>query len=291
MASFVQTLPPAVRPYAELMRLHQPVGVALLLWPALWGICLASRGAPDTVMMVLFAFGAVIMRGAGCTVNDLLDRRFDAHVARTRNRPLARGAISPRRAMAFLAVLLALGLLILLQLKPLAVGLGLLAVPMIAVYPLMKRITDWPQAFLGLTFNMSALIGYAAVAGRLDTPALLLYAACFFWTLGYDTIYAHQDKEDDLLIGVKSTALKLGDRTRPALVFFYGACAALLAASGWLAGLGWAGWVGILLFSAHLARQIATVRPELPENALSTFKSNSLSGFILFLAFYIEKFL
>jgi len=289
-ATLVERLPTPLRPYAKLMRLHQPVGIGLLLWPGLWGICLASRRPSDAGLLLLFLLGATVMRGAGCTINDILDRDVDPHVARTQTRPLASGAVTLTHAITFLVLQLGIGLVILLQLPPLAILLGCLAVPMVATYPLMKRITYWPQAFLGLTFNLSALIGYAAVAQSLPSDALLLYASAFFWTLGYDTIYAHQDKADDLLIGVKSTALKLGERTRPALVLIYGASASLLWASLWLAGTAGIGYLGAGFFTCHLIWQIIRLEIDNPKRSLKLFKSNNISGMVLFICLYLEKF-
>ena len=217
-----RALPPFARPYAALARLDQPVGVWLLLWPCLWAIGLASDGLPDLKLMVLFTVGSFVMRAAGCTLNDIFDRDFDARVERTRRRPLPSGAIGLKGAVAFMAVLLGAGLAILLQLNLFAVLLlGVGSLLLVVLYPLMKRITYWPQAFLGLTFNCGALLGWAAVEGGIGWPAGLLYVAGIAWTLGYDTIYAHQDKEDDLLIGVKSSAIALGQRTRPFLIAFY----------------------------------------------------------------------
>ena len=210
--------PHRARPYCRLARLDRPIGTMLLLWPCFWGISLAagSRSWPDLRLLALFAVGALVMRAAGCVINDIADRDFDARVARTAGRPLASGALTPLNAWLFLSALLAGGLVILLQLNRTAIILGLAALPLVGVYPFMKRITWWPQAWLGLTFNWGALMGWAAAGGGADWwPALALYGAGIVWTLGYDTIYAHQDKEDDALIGVKSSARRLGDATRP----------------------------------------------------------------------------
>ena len=206
--------PRFARPFVALARLDQPVGVWLLLWPCLWAIGLASDGLPDIGLLALFTAGAFVMRAAGCTLNDIFDRDFDARVERTRRRPLPSGAIGVKGAVAFMAVLLGAGLAILLQLNLFAILLGAGSLLLVVLYPLMKRITYWPQAFLGLTFNYGALLGWAAVEGGIGWPAGLLYAGGIAWTLGYDTIYAHQDKEDDLLIGVKSSAIALGPNGR-----------------------------------------------------------------------------
>ncbi len=237
-SSWIDRYPPAgLRPYLKLWRADKPIGAWLLLWPCWWSLALAAPGGwPDARLLALFGIGAVVMRGAGCTVNDMVDRRIDARVARTRDRPLASGALSLVQAWGFLALLLVIGLVILLQFNRWAIALGAASLPLIALYPYMKRITDWPQAFLGLVFNWGALLGWTAATGALGWPAVALYAGCFAWTLGYDTIYAHQDKEDDAIVGVKSSALKLGAATRPWLFAFYGVAAALLALAGALAG-------------------------------------------------------
>ncbi len=224
------------------------------------------------------------MRAAGCTINDITDRDFDAQVARTANRPLASGALSPLNAWLFLAALLALGLIILLQLNRMAIFLGLAALPLVGLYPFMKRITWWPQAWLGLTFNWGALMGWAAVSGTLAWPAIALYGAGIVWTLGYDTIYAHQDKEDDALIGVKSSARRLGAASRPWLFAFYGASLAMLALAGALAGLAWPYYGGLAVAGAQLAWQAATVDIDNAADCLAKFKSNSLFGALIFTA-------
>jgi 4-hydroxybenzoate polyprenyltransferase len=255
----IAALPEAARPYAVLIRLDRPIGTWLLFLPGLWGIALAGAPWPDPWLVALFAVGAVVMRGAGCVINDLWDREIDRRVARTAARPLASGAVTPLRALVFLAVLLSAGLLILLQLHPLAIALGVVSLLPIAVYPLMKRVTWWPQAFLGVTFNWGVPMGYAAAAGMLDAAALVLYAAAFFWTLGYDTIYAHQDREDDALIGVRSTARLFGERTRPFLAACYAATVGLIALSGLLAGLSVWFHVVLALPALLLARQVVTL--------------------------------
>src|SRR5579884_1177860 len=213
-------LPRAAEPYARLARLDRPIGTWLLLFPAWWGIALAAPRWPDPVLLALFALGAVAMRGAGCTLNDIADRDYDGRVARTRMRPLPSGRVTVRQALVFMAAQAALGAAILFSLNRLSILLGLAVIVLIATYPLMKRITYWPQFFLGLNFNWGALMGWAAVRGDLQAPAFWLYIGGIAWTLGYDTIYAHQDKDDDLLIGVKSSALALGRYSRPVLFIF-----------------------------------------------------------------------
>ncbi|MHA1563780.1 MAG: 4-hydroxybenzoate octaprenyltransferase [Alphaproteobacteria bacterium] len=276
-----RVMPAPAQPYFRLARIDRPIGTWLLLLPGWWAIALASPGWPSLWFFALFGIGAVVMRGAGCVVNDLADRKFDAQVARTANRPIASGAISIPAALIFLAALLGLGLAILLQFNLFAVIVGAISLALIFPYPLMKRITYWPQAFLGLTFNWGALLGWVAVTGRLDPPALSLYAAGFFWTLGYDTIYAHQDKQDDALIGVKSTALLLAANTRPWIAVFLTITVLLLGLTGLLAGLAWPYYVGLALAAGHLAWQTATVDFENPRDCLKKFKSNRDFGLIL----------
>ena len=222
------------------------------------------------------------MRGAGCTLNDIVDRDFDGRVARTANRPIPSGAVSVRQAFGFLALLSLIGLLILLQFNTFAVGVGVASLILVAIYPFTKRVTHWPQAVLGLTFNWGALLGWAAVRGDLGLPAFALYGAGIFWTLGYDTIYAHQDKEDDALLGVKSTALFLGGATRPWLFGFYGMAATLLGITGYIAGLAWPFFVFLLLATAHLWWQTATVSINDPKDCLTKFKSNREFGILIF---------
>jgi 4-hydroxybenzoate polyprenyltransferase len=279
-------LPAALRPYAKLMRLDRPIGTWLLLWPCWWSLAWALTALPATRaawldlawLYLLFGLGAVVMRGAGCTYNDIVDRDFDAKVERTRTRPIPSGQVSVGAAAAFMAAQLLVGLAILLQLNRFAVLVGAASLLVVFAYPLMKRITYWPQAVLGLAFNWGALLGWAAVQGELGAAPLLLYLAGICWTLGYDTIYAHQDKEDDILIGVKSTALKLGDRTRPWLAAFYAAAVALMAAAALADGLGAVFYAALAIGAAQLAWQTATVRLDDAADCLAKFKSNRLFG-------------
>ena len=273
--------PAAMRPYLRLARLDRPIGTWLLLFPCWWSVALAARTLPDPWLMALFAAGAVVMRGAGCTVNDLADREFDARVTRTAGRPIPSGEVSVPSALVFLGLQLLAGLLVLAQFNTFAIVLGAASLILIAVYPFMKRVTYWPQAVLGLTFNWGALLGWAAVHGELAAPALALYAGGVFWTLGYDTIYAHQDKDDDLMIGLKSSALKLGDATRVWLFVFYGGAAALLALAGTLAGLAWPFYAALALAGAQLAWQAGRVDTGVPKDCLAKFKSNRLFGWIV----------
>jgi len=249
--------------------------------PGWWSITMASFGVPRMWPMALFLVGAIAMRGAGCTYNDIVDRDIDAKVARTAQRPLPSGQVSVRAAWIFLGAQLLVGLLVLLQFNWFTVGIGAASLLLVAAYPFMKRITYWPQAWLGLTFNWGALVGWAAIADKLDTQAFLLYAAGFFWTLGYDTIYAHQDREDDALAGVKSSALALGERTRPMVGVFYALAIGLLAlaiAPGQYNLLG----VGFLaVAAAHLAWQVITLDITNPDNCLKRFKSNRDFGLLV----------
>jgi 4-hydroxybenzoate polyprenyltransferase len=274
-------LPAPIRPYARLARLDRPIGTWLLLFPGWWGIALASERWPDPVLLLLFAVGAVAMRGAGCTLNDIADRHYDGQVARTRLRPLPSGAVSVRQAVVFLLLQLALGAAVLFSLNQTSVVLGFAVLGLIGTYPFMKRITYWPQVFLGLNFNWGALIGWAAVTGAPAWPPLLLYLGGVFWTIGYDTIYAHQDKEDDVRIGVKSSAIALGSRTRPWLFAFYGTALLLWAAAGHAAGLGAMFWVGLAAAAWQLTWQAARVAIDDPTDCLAKFRSNRLVGWLM----------
>ncbi len=274
-------LPARARPYARLARLDRPIGTWLLLFPGWWGIALASRRWPDPALLALFALGAVVMRGAGCTLNDIADRHYDGQVARTRLRPLPSGAVTVRQAVVFLGLQLAVGAAVLFSLNRTSILLGLAVLGLIGSYPFMKRITYWPQIFLGLNFNWGALIGWTAITGRLGWPALLLYLGGVFWTIGYDTVYAHQDKEDDVRIGVRSSALALGTRTRPWLFVFFAAAVLLWGTAGHAAGLGAPFRVGLALAALQLAWQAARVDTEDPADCLAKFRSNRAVGWLL----------
>ncbi len=274
-------LPAAFRSYARLARLDRPIGTWLLLFPGWWGIALAARRWPDPVLMALFALGALVMRGAGCTLNDIADRHYDGQVARTRLRPLPSGAVSVAQAICFLIVQLAIGAAVLFSLNWVSVLLGFLVLILIGTYPFMKRITYWPQLFLGLNFNWAALLGWTAVTGAIGRPSILLYLGGVFWTLGYDTIYAHQDKEDDVRIGVKSSALALGDKTRPWLFIFYGAALTLWGAAGQAVGLGLLFWAGLALTGLQFIWQAGRVDIDDPADCLAKFRSNRIVGWLL----------
>jgi 4-hydroxybenzoate polyprenyltransferase len=283
-------LPRRAGPYARLARIDRPIGTWLLLFPAWWGIALAARGWPDPVLLVLFAVGAVAMRGAGCTLNDIADRDYDARVARTRLRPLPSGQVTVGQAAAFLAAQLAVGAAVLFSLNDAGILLGLAVLGLIGTYPFMKRITYWPQLFLGLNFNWGALLGWAAVTGSLGWPALLLYLGGVFWTLGYDTIYAHQDKEDDARVGIKSSALALGSRTRPFLFAFYAGAALLWGAAGIAAGLGAAFWPALAAAAVQLAWQAVRIDIDDPADCLRKFRSNRTVGWLLFAGIVAGQF-
>jgi 4-hydroxybenzoate polyprenyltransferase len=278
--------PESWHPYLLLMRFDRPIGVWLLLWPGWWAITLAAVAegrSPSLTLLLLFALGAVLMRGAGCVINDLWDRDIDSKVARTAARPLASGRVRVRQALLFLAALLGASLLILLQLTPTAIWLGVASLALVVAYPFMKRVTYWPQAFLGLTFNWGALMGWVAVTDGLSWPALLLYLGGLCWTLGYDTIYAYQDREDDALIGIKSSALKLGERPRPWLYGFYGLGLASIAAAALAVGAGWLFWLGWLAALVQALWQVATLDLLQPRVCLRRFQSNRYLGLLIWL--------
>ena len=280
--------PRAWRPWLKLGRFDRPAGIWLLLLPGWQALALAAaeRGqAPDLKLILLFGIGATVMRAAGCAYNDIVDRDLDAKVSRTAGRPIPSGQISVKGAWAFLVGCSLVGLAVLLSMNLWAIGLGVLSLGLVAAYPFMKRITWWPQAWLGLTFNWGAPLGYAAAAGVLTPTAGLLYASGFFWTLGYDTIYALQDIEDDALAGVKSTARRLGAGAGKAIAVFYLLCAALALAAGAVAGLGPVFYAVWALFAVQLGWQANRLRLDDPALALKLFKSNRDAGLLLAAAF------
>jgi len=275
-------LPAFARPYARLARLDRPIGTWLLLFPCWWSIALAAPGfATGLWLFVLHGLGALLMRGAGCTYNDIVDREFDRKVARTADRPIASGAVSVKKAVVFMFAQMALAFVILLQFNLFAIMVGVASLILVFTYPLMKRITWWPQFFLGLAFNWGALLGYASATGTLDWAPVLLYVAGIFWTLGYDTIYAHQDKEDDVLVGVKSSALRLGESSRVGIGLFYAGAVLLLAAMDRVAGLGLAFELALGAGAIQLAWQVWDCRFDDPNDCLAKFKSNRLFGWVL----------
>jgi 4-hydroxybenzoate polyprenyltransferase len=291
--NWVDTLAPSwARPYLRLARADRPIGAWLLLLPCWWSAGLAAIGTgrpyPDLWHVALFFVGAFVMRGAGCTWNDILDRDLDAKVARTRSRPIPSGQVSVKAAAAFLVAQALVGLLVLLQFNRFTVLTGIASLGVVAIYPLMKRIIWWPQIILGFAFSWGALMGWAAVFSRLDAAALLLYAGAVAWVIGYDTIYAHQDREDDALVGVKSTARLFGARTRLALVGFYTVAVLLIGLSGAAAGAGPVFVVGCILFGAHLGWQVDRLDIDDPDLCLKLFKSNRDAGLILFAALVLD---
>lgn len=280
--------PAALRPWLKLGRFDRPTGVWLLMLPGWQAIALADamHGRPPSLLLLLqFFVGAALMRAAGCAFNDIVDRDIDAKVSRTAGRPVASGQISVKQAFAFIVGCSLVSLLILLTMGPLAIGLGVASLALVAAYPFMKRITWWPQAWLGLTFNWGALLGFAASSGRLDPSALLLYAGGVFWTLGYDTIYAIQDIEDDALAGVKSSARRLGDNIPRGVAAFYGLSLVLVFAAYVWAGLSFLFVPVFALYAVHLILQARRVQVGSPARALALFKANSWAGLILFAAF------
>jgi 4-hydroxybenzoate polyprenyltransferase len=281
----MQLLPDAAKPYARLARLDRPIGWWLLLLPCWWSSALAADAAgrgPNLWHLVLFLIGAIAMRGAGCAYNDIVDRDIDAAVARTRSRPIPSGQVSVAQAKIFLVAQAAVGLVVLLQFNWFTVLLGIASLLTIAVYPFMKRFTDWPQVALGIAFSWGALMGWAAVFGRLGAAPLLLYVGGILWTIGYDTIYAHQDKEDDAVIGIGSTALLFGARTRTYLAAFYAGATLLFAAAFLAAGVGWLAYAALVVGALHLAWQAVALDIDDPQDCLRKFRSNRDFGLILF---------
>ena len=290
--NWVDTSAPAwSRPYLRLARLDRPIGSWLLLLPCWWSCALAAIAAHSTasvVQLALFFVGAFAMRGAGCTYNDIVDRDLDASVERTRSRPIPSGKVSVFSAGVFLVAQALVGFAVLLSFNVFTIGLGIASLAIVAVYPFMKRITYWQQIVLGLAFSWGALMGWAAAFARLDAPALLLYAGAIAWVIGYDTIYAHQDREDDALIGIKSTALLFGERTKPMLGLFYGLAVILVGVAGLISGAGLVFAIGLLAFAAHLGWQIARLDIADPDRCLALFKSNRDAGLILFAALLLD---
>jgi 4-hydroxybenzoate polyprenyltransferase len=280
------------RPYLRLARCDRPIGSWLLLMPCWWSAALAAGVARDLsqlpMQIALFFVGAFVMRGAGCTWNDITDRDLDARVERTRSRPIPAGQVSVPQALAFLIAQALTGLVVLLQFNRFAIATGIASLIIVAIYPFMKRITWWPQIVLGLAFSWGALMGFAATFARIDATALVLYAGSISWVIGYDTIYAHQDAEDDALIGVKSTARLFGARTHAALVVFYGLAVILIGVALVLAGSSLAAWIGLAAFAAHLVWQIRRLNIGDPALCLRVFKSNRDAGLLLFAGLLID---
>ena len=284
--NFVDRHTPAwTRPYLKLGRFDRPVGSWLLLFPCWWSQTLAelNQGAsfPNVWYLALFLIGAFVMRGAGCTWNDIVDRNYDARVARTALRPIPSGQVSVSQALVFGILLSLAGLAILLQFNRFTIWLAIGSLGLITIYPFTKRFTYWPQMVLGLTFKWGALVGWAAVQGRLGWPSLALYAGCVLWTIGYDTIYAHQDKDDDAILGLKSTALRFGDRTQPWLIIFFSGAALLWAIAGLLAGAHHIFFLGLLGIAIHFSWQVGTLDIEDSANCLIRFRANRFVGWIM----------
>jgi 4-hydroxybenzoate polyprenyltransferase len=283
--------PPFSRPYLRLARLDRPIGYWLLLMPCWWSVGLAGMRTehfPSLWHILLFFIGAFAMRGAGCTWNDLVDRNLDGLVERTRSRPIPSGQVTVAQATAFMLMQALIGFLVLIQFNRYTVLTGLCSLLVVAIYPFMKRITYWPQIVLGLAFSYGALMGWPAAFGQLDWPAIVLYAGSISWVIGYDTIYAHQDREDDLLIGIKSTALLFGENTRPILAGFYTGAVVLIGIAGLMAGGGLIFLLGLLAFAAHLAWQVMRLDINDSAHCLTLFKSNRDAGLILFAAMLLE---
>ncbi|AMN54801.1 MULTISPECIES: 4-hydroxybenzoate octaprenyltransferase [Stappiaceae] len=285
-------LPAGLRPYARLARWERPIGWWLLLWPCFWSAALAAvaggKAWPDPWHMVLFFIGAVAMRGAGCTYNDLVDVDIDSKVERTRSRPIPAGQVSRLQAKIFLVVQALIGLAVLLQFNTYTIWLGIASLLPVAVYPFMKRITNWPQLFLGFAFSWGALMGWAAAFGSLSWSPVFLYIGGICWTIGYDTIYAHQDKEDDALVGVKSTARLFDEHTKPALILLYSCATALFFLAAIFADAGPAAFIGILAGVIHLGWQIVVLDIDDGDQCLQLFRSNGTYGWILFFGFFAD---
>ncbi|MCA1401777.1 4-hydroxybenzoate octaprenyltransferase [Bradyrhizobium sp. BRP56] len=283
------------RPYLRLARYDRPIGSWLLLMPCWWSAALAAGVAHDVrslpLVVLLFFIGAFVMRGAGCTWNDITDRDLDAKVERTRSRPIPAGQVTVTQAVVFMVLQALIGLLVLLQFNRFAVMTGIASLLIVAIYPFMKRITWWPQVVLGLAFSYGALMGFAVTLERIDATAIALYAGSIAWVIAYDTIYAHQDAEDDALIGVKSTARLFGARTHRALVIFYGLAVLLIGVAFALAGARWPAWIGLAAFALHLAWQVR--RLDISDGALCLriFKSNRDAGLILFASLVVDAVL
>ncbi|MGJ4997979.1 4-hydroxybenzoate octaprenyltransferase [Bradyrhizobium sp. HKCCYLR20261] len=294
--NWVDTLAPLwSRPYLRLARFDRPIGSWLLLMPCWWSAALAAGMLGDLSMLpvwiALYFVGAFVMRGAGCTWNDITDRDLDAKVERTRSRPIPAGQVGVKQALAFLIAQALVGLLVLLQFNRFAIATGISSLLIVAVYPFMKRVTWWPQVVLGLAFSWGALMGFAVAFGRIDATALLLYAGSISWVIAYDTIYAHQDAEDDALIGVKSTARLFAERTHLALVIFYGLAVVLIGAAFVTAHVHVAAWLGLAAFAAHLGWQIRRLDTADPALCLRIFKSNRDAGLLLFAGLLVDAVL
>lgn len=292
---FDRFAPEPLSPFGRLARFDRPIGAWLLLFPCWWSQALAemslSRVFPNVWYLLLFLIGAFVMRGAGCTWNDIVDRDYDASVARTRSRPIPSGAVSVVQALAFAAALVLIGLMVLLQFNRFTILLGMSSLLLVAAYPFAKRFTNWPQIILGLTFKWGALVGWAAIMGTLGTPALLLYVGSIFWTIGYDTIYAHQDKDDDAELGLGSTALRFGANTSNWVAAFYVSAWVLWVGAVLLAGGGIVAVSALSLVAMHFAWQVATLDIASSANCLHRFRANRWVGWLFFLGLVLEMIL
>ena len=280
----IGALPRVFRPFASLMRLDRPIGAWLLFWPSAWAVALSGGGSDGLSLILLLGLGAFAMRSAGCVYNDIVDRDLDARVERTRLRPLASKRVRLIEAWILLFSLSFVGLIVLLMLNMMAQIVALASLALVAAYPFMKRITWWPQAWLGLVFSWGALVGWAAVRGEIELQAFLLYAGSVFWVIGYDTIYALQDREDDALVGVKSSALALGKHARSGVALFYLLALLLWGAAIWQVRAEALALVALLPMALHLLWQVATLKPEEGGDALAKFRSNRFAGLLMFLA-------
>jgi len=294
--SWVETLaPPSTRPYLRLARADRPIGTWLLLFPCWWSQMLAevTRGAthPNLFYLALFAIGAFVMRGAGCAYNDYVDRDYDAKVERTRNRPIPSGQVSPKAALLFAVALSFVGLAVLVWFNAFTIGLAIGSLVLVAIYPFMKRFTYWPQFVLGLAFNWGALVGWSAITGSLELAPVLLYAGAVLWTIGYDTIYAHQDAEDDLMAGLKSTALRFGDSSPRWVGGFYAAAWALWMLAGIEAGVHWPYFAALFVAAVHFAWQVTTLDIHDASNCLARFRSNRTTGALLCAGLFADQLL
>jgi 4-hydroxybenzoate polyprenyltransferase len=289
---FDRFTPAALRPFGRLARFDRPTGAWLLLFPCWWGQALGEisvgRAYPNLWYVLLFLVGAFVMRGAGCAYNDIIDRDFDAQVERTRHRPLPSGQVTVLQAFVFACILSLIGLLVLIQFNTFTIWLGIGSLALIAAYPFAKRFTTWPQLLLGFTFKWGALVGFSAVTGALGAPAILLYAGCILWTIGYDTIYAHQDSRDDAEVGIRSTALRFGAATGTWLTGLYGGALALWSLAAVWAGAGWPTFGGLGLVALQMVWQVATLDTASPANCLERFKSNRIVGWIFFVGLVVD---
>lgn len=286
-------------PYVQLARWERPIGWQLLLWPCLWGLMLANlHGAEsrqdfliqNSFYSIIFVFGAIFMRGAGCVWNDIVDREVDARVIRTKQRPLACGRVSVKQALCFIFLQMAISCLLLLCFNPFSIFLALTSLLLVVFYPFAKRFTHWPQLVLGLVFNWGALLGWSAKMASLSLAPFLLYIGAVCWTIGYDTVYAHMDKKDDLALGIGSTALLWGEKTKPLLLLFYGLFCFFVACALYVAKAGVLSWAGLVVVAAHLLWQVVVLKMNNPTQCLRLFKSNTIIGALLFIGLFLDNF-